>query len=54
MNVRVMGYRNWVRIAFPVLEDRAEVAYQRLQRRTKMTGEVEEEEADVNGFADMR
>jgi hypothetical protein len=34
-NVRVTGYRNWFMMAFPVLDDKAEEAYQRLQRRTK-------------------
>ena len=51
IKVRVIGYLNCVRIAFPVLEERAEVVYQRLHRRMKTAVEA----AGVDdGMADVR
>jgi hypothetical protein len=35
--VRVMGYRNWVMIILPVLDDNADVVYQRTQRKMNRT-----------------
>ena len=49
MKVRVTGYRKVVIIDFPVLDERAEVVYQRQQRRTKRTVWVE---GAGNGEAD--
>lgn len=50
-NVRVMGYLNWMRIALPVLEERADDVYQRAQRRTKRTEDGSGSSSGIGGTA---